>query len=235
MTGQGATAEAGEDNYVRLVLRQAWSGLPVLLAGSIISCLLGSVGALLSPGLTPIALLVFGLLVIPVVAGMMWFVRESIGPDAYGLARYLRTLPRYVARSVPVTVVPTATACIGLVALQVWERTGQVVWLVPLGLAVTTTVLAILGAVVAVPTKLAHPELEWRQLWFLSLAVVAASPVPVIAVVAVAVIGGWAAITISAGLLLLAPGLVALTWAAGALTASARVTVEVQPQEAAPA
>lgn len=216
-------------NYVALIFRQAWSGLPVLLLGSIICCLMGAAGAFFSPGLTPINVLVVGLLLLPCIASMMWFLRDALGDDPPGLTRYFGALLGCMSRAMAVTAVPTALALLSLAALEVWERTEDLIWLVPLGIGTASMVLTGLGMFIAVPVRLLWPQIAWRDLWLLSLGVVAQSPAAVVAVVAVAVLGLWVALNISAGLLLVIPPLIAVTWAAGALTAAAQASIGLEP------
>lgn len=197
-------------------------------------CLAAAAAVFVSPGVTPIGLLVTGLFVLPCIASMMWFLRDSLGDASPGFRSYLRSLAGCMRRTIPVTAVPTVLALLSLAALEVWERTEELVWLIPLGIGTTSTVLAGLGMIIAVPVRLAGFQLDWRNLWLLSLGVVAQSPAAVVAVVAVAVLGLWAALNISAGLLLVVPPLLAITWAAAALTAAAKASLTLETEITGP-
>jgi hypothetical protein len=218
-------------NYVLPVLRSSWSALPVLLGVGVVSCLIAGLTAYAFPGTTPVGVLVLGIIIVPLLATLVQFMQDSIGQDAYGFTGYLRRFPAAALRSVAVSVVPSVIAAVALVALGAWNATGNPFWLIPLGVGGASTVLTALGMIIAIPVRLAAPEVTTRQLWSVSFAIVAHAPIPVVAVAAIGVLGIWACLTISAGLVLVVPPVLAIVWAAAALTSCEQAGFELLPEE----
>ena len=219
-------------NYVLLVLRASWAALPVLVGVSAACCAVGAVTAYVFPGVTPPGVLVLGLVIVPLLATLVEFLQDAIGPDAYGWTGYRRRFPASARRALGVSAVPSVVAAIALVALAAWNATGSLFWLLPLGIGGASTVLTVLGMIVAIPLRLAAPEVALRQVWSVSFSIVARAPVPVVAVAATAVVGIWACLSFSAALILVVPPVLAVVWAAASLTSCDQTGFPLRDDEA---
>ena len=206
--------------------------MPLLLSVSVVSCVVAGLTAYAFPGTTPVGVLVLGVVIVPLLATLVQFMQDAIGPDAYGFMGYLRRFPFAVLRTVGVSVVPSVVAAISLVALGAWNATGNYFWLIPLGVGATSTVLTVLGMIIAIPVRLAAPKVTVRQLWSVSFTIVARAPIPVVAVPAIGVLGIWACLSFSAGLVIIVPPMLAVVWAAGALTSCKQAGFALLPDEA---
>lgn len=211
-----------DTGQVAKVFRETWMCLPALLVGSLLACVVALLGSMVSPGLTPISLLVFGAFVLPVLVAMMWFVKTAVEGGSTRVSTFLLSMPWVFKRVLPATLIPSVLGSIALLAWQVWMETASPLSLVPLGMSATGTVLSALATVVAAPLRLLMPRIRWRRCWLVSLMVVARSPVPIGAVIVVNGVGIWSSTEFSAGILLLLPLLLAPVWVLAAIPSIAR-------------
>jgi hypothetical protein len=81
----------------------------------------------------------------------------------------------------------------------------------------------------ALPLALSSPARPLRDLWALGLHLAARSMVPTLAIVSTIALGVFLLIKVSAGLLIVVPGLVAVIWSVAALTAQQRSGLDLSP------
>jgi hypothetical protein len=199
--------------------RLLWTRLPVILAINVAVCASALPGVLVSPQLGPVRLLVSALTVGPVWAAALATSNALVLQRSARAYDPLRGVLRHGRTGAAVALLPAVTASLALVTHLLWQRTGASWLLVPLGLDLTAFVLAGLGAVVAVPLAVEFPVLRGRRLWAVALTLVAARPWIPLGVVALAGLGLLAGLSLSASLLLLVPGPVALLTSAGVWSA----------------
>lgn len=218
-----ASTTGHESVVMRRAMRGVWPHLPVLLIGSIAVCAGAAVSALVAPGVTPVSVLAIALLVMPqytalvAVAGGIILRRDGTFREWGG--SFIRSW-----RTTATVTLPTAAAmALLLVAVHVWQLSGQPWVLVPLGTAATVSAIGILGLTAALPLAAERPGLRGTALWIAALFLVAKRPLPFIAVACLAGLGIWAATVWTASLLLLLPAPVALVASAAVWTSAARL------------
>jgi hypothetical protein len=221
-------------NYVVRTRRLVWPNLPSIALSSLIVCVGAVAVELLTPGITPFAVLLWAAIVSPLFGALVVQTNELVcsGSDQrlFSIFGYLR---RSWLLSYKLSVIPAVAGALCLVALEVGRQTGSLLALVPAGLSGSAALLGLLAAVVALPLAQELPELKLRALLMMSLHVIARKPVPIIAVVAVGVLIGWAAAQFSVALVLLMPAPLAVLLVPAVWTSAA--TVGLNPRERADA
>jgi hypothetical protein len=211
-------------NYVVRTRRLVWPNLPTIAFSSLIVCAGAVVVELLTPGITPFAVLLWAVVVSPLFGALVVQTNEMVcsGSDQrlFSIFGYLR---RSAVLSYKLSVIPALAGALCLVALEVGHQTGSFLALVPAGLSGSVALLGLLAAVVAVPLAQELPGLGFRGLLMMSLHVIARKPVPIIAVVAVGVIIAWAAAQFSVAIVLLMPGPLAVLLVPAVWTSAAKV------------
>ncbi|GAA2074975.1 hypothetical protein GCM10009840_05940 [Pseudolysinimonas kribbensis] len=214
-------------------LRVIWRGLPTLLVGGIVISAASVVAELLAPGVTPVSVLVWSVVVAPCFGALVGQVNDLVHGEevrAWSFARYLRILG---PMSLAAWMVPGASAAIGLLALQWWTLSASPFSLLPLATASVCTVLGVLGAIVSVPLGIADRSLGFTARLLLGLHVAARRPIPIVSVVAFAALGVWAATTWTASIALLVPAPLALLSYAAVWTSAAGIERHAGPSEVA--
>jgi uncharacterized membrane protein YesL len=117
--------------------------------------------------------------------------------------------------------VPGVVAAVALVNWELYSATGSPLLVVPLAVSGCATVLALLASISAFSLRVTA-GLRGKSLWLTSLALVARSPAVPLGVLAVAVVALLLGTSVTASLLLLAPGPVALFASAGTWTTYTR-------------
>ena len=181
----------GAAGWPRRFAATLWGDLPLLLALDLI-LVVAAIPPLLviAAGAVPLAPILAAFTLGPVWAAATAALGRILDGDAVP-ARAIPGLIRRHARSgVAVAIVPAAALTAGLGTLAILAaHPGQRWLLVPLFVDGSVAVLALLGAVTAVPLA-NEPGRRGRALWGAALGRVAATPVPVVGVAAV-VVRAW--------------------------------------------
>ncbi|RII14751.1 hypothetical protein DSC45_20570 [Streptomyces sp. YIM 130001] len=192
---------AGEREALLGTLRGAWPGLPALLAASVTVCAGATVTALLSPGITPVSVLLAAVLVGPGTAALTRAADGGATVRQWWCA--LRELWLYGMVNCLIAAAPAAAL---LVALTMWRQSDADWLLLSVGLNGAAALLALLALAVALPLGVLRPDLRGRLLWACGLHLVLRHPLRHLAGPSLAVLGVWASVHWSASLLLLTPG-----------------------------
>lgn len=207
-----------EEPDIRLLFVNAWHGLPVLLAGSVLVCVAASLVVLASPGVNPVGVVLTGVVVAPPFAAMVHVIDRLWSGHDVSLRQLLEAVPACWRRGTVAGLVPAIPAALFLVAFEMWDQTAQLWLLTPMSLSGSVGVVAALVAVVALPLSVRRTTVPGRDVWLTSAHAVARHPIPAVAVVASTGLGIWACVTFSASVAVLVPGAVGLTTVAAAQT-----------------
>lgn len=202
MTAPGVDDRPG---YLLVLRKQLWSALPALLVSGSLVCAAGVVVVILTPGVTPVALLVAAAVVAPVFAGLVNQVNGIIAgraPTTFSIFRLIASSWRI---GLLLALPPAAAGACFLVAIEVWSQTGSVLAMVPAAVSGCCAVLLGIGSAAALPLALEMPALRGRRLLVTALHIAARRPVPMLGVISLVVIGVWAAIQFAFSLLFLLP------------------------------
>ncbi|TSD95672.1 hypothetical protein FOS14_17905 [Skermania sp. ID1734] len=225
---------SGTELILRRVSRGAWSGLPILLFASVAVCLAAALVVVLTPGVTPVSVLVFAALETPWAVALLATVDDLIRMEDTSLADWCRGLCCFTGFGYAVMAVPAVAVSLFLVALEVWHQTHSVIALGPV--IVSAIVATILGtaSTAALPLGIAHPQLRGQRLWITGMHLVARWPVRFLAAPALLGFGVWVATQVSASVLLLVPAPVALVLGAGFWTSAAELDPSLPVREFSP-
>ncbi|WP_433163448.1 hypothetical protein [Kribbella sp. CA-247076] len=201
-------------DHLPAALRALWHELPLLAAAGVLTCTASAVVVLLMPGVSPGSVLLSALLVGPVWAGLVATTDSVVRDGRGGVLLMLRNVRRYGPAGVEVAVVP---AVVGALALLNWSLYSGPLFLLPMAVSGCAAVLAVLAACCAFSLRVTA-GLRGRALWFTSLALVARAPAVPLGIVALGVVALLLGTSVTASLLLLAPGPVALFASAGTWT-----------------
>ncbi|TDD28721.1 hypothetical protein E1218_06290 [Kribbella turkmenica] len=201
-------------DHLPAALRALWHELPLLAAAGVLVCTASGVVVLLMPGLSPGSVLLSALLVGPVWAGLVATTDSVVRDGPGGVLLMLRSVRRCGPAGLEVAAVP---AIIGALALLNWTLYSGPLFLLPMAVSGCATVLAVLAACYAFSLRVTT-GMRGRSLWFTSLALVARAPVVPLGIVALGVVALMLGTSVTASLLLLAPGPVALFASAGTWT-----------------
>lgn len=205
---------------LRRSMRGLWSHLPLLTLASAAVCGSACVAALVAPGATPFSVVVMAMLVAPAAAAIGAVANAVVGVDDATFRQWWRACVVGVRHGIP-AVLPLAVAgALFLVAVQVWQRTGQPVVLASVGVsgAVMVGLLPLTAAMLHLVTGLPHlgRTAQWRTAVELSVR----WPVRFLAAPVLLAFGAWLATQLSASLLLLAPAPAGLVGAAAFWTSA---------------
>ncbi|BCJ35119.1 hypothetical protein Athai_26220 [Actinocatenispora thailandica] len=218
----GERVEATEVSPRRL-LRGVWPNLPALLCASVAVCLAATVPVLVAPGVNPVAVALYALLVAPAATALADTVTGIGGTGRATVPGFATRLVRLWPFAVRQALVPAAATVLLLAALRVWTATGSPLLLPSVALTGAASVLAVPAAMAALVLGAARPALRGRRLWVTALHLVARRPVRFAAALCVVVLGVWAAASWSASLLLLLPAPAAIVAVAAVWTTAAEV------------
>lgn len=217
--GVDAEPNPDEQNVLQRLARGLWPNLPALLVGGSAVSAVGIISAVISPALSPISLLLWGFIVVPVFAGVV----GQAGEIADGRDVALSDFPVRVQSAARVSLMLGGMAgCAGalfLVALRWWTTTGSVIALFEATVTGAVGVLSTIVLLVGLPLSLQVPHLRRSELLRGSLSLAVRHPLPFVSVVALLVLGVLAGAHLSASLLLLLPVPLAMTMVAATRTA----------------
>lgn len=200
--------------YLSAAFKALWQELPVLAAAGVLVCAASGLVVLISPGLSPLSLLLGAFLVGPtwgaVVATTDSIVRDSGG----GVLLLLKNLKRRALAGLEVACVP---AVVTALALLNWQVYSDPLFAVPLAVSCCAGVLLLLASCYAFSLRVTA-GLRGKTLWLAALQLVARAPVVPLGVLALAFVALLLGTSVTASLLLLAPGPVALFASAGTWT-----------------
>jgi hypothetical protein len=206
-----------EANYLVRARRYVWPSLPMLLVSSAIVCVLGAVAMVLAPGITPISLPVWAVLVAPAFGALLEQVSRMLDGVEPPVFSFLSALRRSWRLSLALALPAALAGSCYLVAYELWVQTGSWMLLAPLAVSGVCAVLLGIAGAIALPLGLGRSDLRGRALLVTALHVCAGHPIAPLGVLALGVVGVWAATQFTASLLLLLPGplavvLVAAVW-----------------------
>ncbi|WUJ73551.1 hypothetical protein OG809_09845 [Kribbella soli] len=200
--------------YLSAAFKALWQELPVLAAAGVLVCAASGLVVLISPGLSPLSLLLGAFLVGPtwgaVVATTDSIVRDSGG----GVLLLLKNLKRRALAGLEVACVP---AVVTALALLNWQLNTSPVFWIPLAVSGCASVLLLLASCHAFSLRITA-GLRGKTLWLAALQLVASAPLVPLGVLALAFVALLLGTSVTASLLLLAPGPVALFASAGTWT-----------------
>lgn len=206
--------DATQRVVLQRTVRGVWAGLPALLTGSVVLTLAIALTAILGGGLTPWSLLLSPLLVGPPLTGLAGVCHDIVVEDDATIRKWARATRRTARLGIGLLVIPAIPAVLLMVAVVVHERTASPVWLAPMAVSASATLLALFTLPAAVPAAVARPELRGVALWATALHLVGRWPVRFAAPLTVLGLGLWAGLSITGTLLPLVPGPVLLLAAA---------------------
>lgn len=220
--GHGEPVEAGAVSPRRL-LHGVWPNLPTLLCASVAVCVAATVPVLVAPGVNPVAVALYALLVAPAATALADTVTRIGGTGRASVRGFAVRLVRLWPFAARQALVPAVAAVLLLAALQAWAATGSLLLLPSVALTGAATVLAVPAAMAALILGAARPGLRGRALWVTALHLVARQPVRFAAALCLVVLGVWAAASWSASLLLLLPAPAAVVAVAAVWTTAAEL------------
>ena len=191
-----------------------WHELPLLAAAGVLVCTASGLVVLLSPGLSPVSVLLGALLIGPVWAAVIATADSVVRDDRGGVLLLLRNLRRHWLAGLEVALVPGVIAALAVLNQAIY--TGPV-FAIPLAVSGCATVLALLASCYAFSLRVTA-GLRGRTLWLTALHLVARAPLVPLGVLALAFVALLLGTSVTASLLLLAPGPVALFASAGTWT-----------------
>lgn len=206
---------------LRTALRSLWPYLPAWLVASASTCLAGGFALLAGVGMTPVTMLLGGVLVGPVWAATVAAAGAALDGTEVTVRSFLDGLRRHGFTGIRVAVVPAVACALELVAVAMFRaQPGQTWLLAPVAVGGVASVALLLASVFAFPVRIGR-GLRGRTLWLTALSVAAVRPVLPLGVVAFGVLALLTGTTVSAALLLLAPAPLALLNAAALRSAAA--------------
>jgi hypothetical protein len=205
-------------DHLPAALRALWHELPLLAVIGVLTCTAYAAVVILMPGVTPGSVLLSALLVAPVWAGVTSTTDSVVQGGRGGVLLLLQNLKRHWRAGLEVGLVPGVVAALALVN---WTLYSGPLMALPLALSGCATVLAVLGSFSAFSLRVTA-GLRGKSLWLTALALVARAPAVPLGVVALAVVVLLLGTSVTASLLLLAPGPVALFASAGTWTTLGR-------------
>lgn len=217
--GAQAGTAAAEDALLRRVLRGAWPALPALAVGSVAICAAGALTVLLAPGISPVSTLLAAVLIGPFAAALASVVQRVAEEGSAGVRDWVASVRRFGAFGIGACLFPALLAALFQVALFAWQRTGSTLLLPSVAVSGAAALTALLGLLAVLHLRSRDPGLRGIALWRTALALVLLRPVGFVATGCLAGLGLWACVGITASLLLLVPGPVALLAAAATGTA----------------
>lgn len=202
-------------DHLPAALRALWHELPLLAAAGVLVCTASGLVVLLMPGVSPGSVLLSALLVGPVWAAVVATTDSVVRDGRGGVLLMLRNVRRCGLAGLEVAAVP---AVVGALALLNWALfTSHPLFAVPLAVSGCACVLAVLASCYAFSLRVtAH--LRGRALWLTALTLVARAPLVPLGVLALVFAAMMLGTSVTASLLLLAPGPVALFASAGTWT-----------------
>ncbi|MFI5691165.1 hypothetical protein ACIA58_04955 [Kribbella sp. NPDC051586] len=200
--------------YLPAAFKALWHELPVLAAAGVLVCAASGLVVLVSPGLSPLSLLLGAVVVGPTWAAVTATTDSIVRDDRGGVLLLLRNLKRHTPAGLEVACVP---AVVTALALLNWTVYSGPLFAVPLAVSCCASVLLLLASCYAFSLRVTS-GLRGKTLWLVALQLVARAPLVPLGVLALAFIALLLGTSVTASLLLLAPGPVALFASAGTWT-----------------
>ncbi|TCC55879.1 hypothetical protein E0H73_34715 [Kribbella pittospori] len=201
-------------DHLPAAFRALWHELPLLAAAGVLVCTASGLVVLLSPGLSPVSVLLGALLIGPVWAAVVATADSVVRDDRGGVLLVLRNLRRHWLAGLEVALVPGVIAALAVLNQAIYNGP---VFAIPLAVSGCATVLALLASCYAFSLRVTG-QLRGKALWFTALSLVARAPLVPLGVLALAFVALLLGTSVTASLLLLAPGPVALFASAGTWT-----------------
>jgi hypothetical protein len=132
---------------------------------------------------------------------------------------WVSSVRRLAGFGVGAGLLPTVIAALFQVALFAWQHTGSALLLPSVAVSGAAVLTALLGLLPVLDLRSRDPNLRGVRLWRTGLALVLLRPLGFVATCCLAGLGLWACVGITASLLVLVPGPVALLGAAATGTA----------------
>ncbi|MGZ0150171.1 hypothetical protein ACXJJ3_24130 [Kribbella sp. WER1] len=200
--------------YLPAAFKALWHQLPLLATAGVLTCAAAALVVLFSPGLSPLTVLLAAFVVCPVWASVVATTDAVVREDRGGVPELMRNLRRHALAGVGVGLVPGVVVAVGLLN---WQLYSGPVFLLPLAVSGCAGVLLLLASCYAFSLRVTA-GLRGRRLWFTALHLVARAPLVPLGVLALAFVALLLGTSVTASLLLLAPGPVALFASAGTWT-----------------
>lgn len=197
-----------------IAFKALWHELPLLATAGALTCAAGALVLLLSPGLSPLSVLVSAFVISPIWAAVVATTDAVVLDDRGGVALLLRNLRRHALAGVGVGLVPGVVVAL---ALLNWQLYSGPLFALPLAVSGCAGVLLALASCYAFSLRVTA-GLRGKHLWFTALQLVARAPLVPLGVLALAFVALLLGTSVTASLLLLAPGPVALFASAGTAT-----------------
>ena len=211
------------DDVMRRAVRSAWTSLPLYLLGSLVVASALAVTMWMAPGVNLLSVMSLCYLVTPLMAPMIRATQVfATSDDTFRLRDYVTTLPTGWTVTVRLASPIMGVLALTAVAFTAWQSSGIDLFLVPLGVGASITVVGVLGFLMAFPLALEDRRRSLGYLWIHGLHLAARGIVPTVAIVATIGLGLWLLLTVSAGLLVVLPGAIAVVWTVAFLTAQSR-------------
>ncbi|MEV5960341.1 hypothetical protein AB0L70_01175 [Kribbella sp. NPDC051952] len=201
-------------DHLPAAFRALWHELPLVAASGVLVCTAFGLVVLVSPGLSPISVLLGALLVGPVWAAVIATTDSVVLRQRGGVLLLLVNLRRYGLAGLEVAILPAVVGALALVNRDLY--TGPV-FAIPLAVSGCFGVLAVLASCYAFSLRVTG-GLRGKALWLTALHLVARAPLVPLGVLALAFVALLLGTSVTASLLLLAPGPVALFASAGTWT-----------------
>jgi hypothetical protein len=200
--------------YLPAAFKALWHELPFLAAAGLLVCAASGLVVLANPGLSPLSLLLGAVLLGPTWAAVTATTDSIVRDDRGGVLLLLRNLRRHGLPGLEVACVP---AVITALALLNWQLYSGPVFAIPLAVSGCASVLVLLASCYAFSLRVTA-GLRGKTLWIAALQLVARAPLVPLGVIALAFVALLLGTSVTASLLLLAPGPVALFASAGTWT-----------------
>jgi len=198
-------AERDRVGEARETLRRLWDALPAFLVSGTAVCLVTGAILWFAGGITPLGLLLLAVLAGPIYAALVRQAASALAGDTPGAFSLVASMRAMIRPALTLLLPPAVTGALTLVALLVAGHTESWAALVPVGVGGATTVLLAIAALVGLPLAAEGRGGRGARSILIALHEAARRPVPVVGVVALLVIAGWAAATFSGTLLFLLP------------------------------
>ncbi|TDW81112.1 hypothetical protein [Kribbella sp. VKM Ac-2566] len=201
-------------DHLPTALKALWHELPLLATAGALVCAASAVVVLLSPGLSPLSVLLAAFAIAPVWAAVVATMDAVVREDRGGVPLLLKNLRRHALAGLEVGVVPAVVIAL---ALLNWQLYAGPLYALPLAVSGCAGVLLLLASCYAFSLRITS-GLRGKTLWFTALHLVARAPLVPLGVLALVFVALLLGTSVTASLLLLAPGPVALFASAGTWT-----------------
>ncbi|GAA1548573.1 hypothetical protein GCM10009804_01130 [Kribbella hippodromi] len=197
-------------NHLPAAFKALWHELPLVASAGVLVCTASALVVLLSPGLSPLSVLLTALVVSPVWAAVIATTDAVVLKDRGGVPQLLKNLWKTAAAGLEVGIVPGVVVAVALVN---WHALSPL-FALPFAISGCVSVLLLLASCYAFSLRVTS-GLRGKRLWFTALHLVARAPLVPLGVLALVVVALLLSTSVTASLLLLAPGPVALFASAG--------------------